>query len=128
VSIEAEMSDNIIPHPYRDLVGEAQHEHAVVNSPEGQSLLQAMCKAVNAYSEFLERNGLIYEFGLKPEDPDWPRMKAQALVVTVDYGKMNGIEVALKDGALDRVYGDGVNPDPEELGPPDIPHKRRSGD
>jgi hypothetical protein len=48
--------------------------------------------------------------------------------ITVDYGRGNGINIHLKDGALDRVYGNGVNPDPEGLGPPDIPHKRRSED
>jgi hypothetical protein len=55
-------------------------------------------------------------------------MKAQALVVTFDYGKYSGIEIWLKDGAIDRVYGTGVNPDPEGLGPPDIPHEQRSND
>jgi hypothetical protein len=55
-------------------------------------------------------------------------MKAQALMVTVDYGRMNGIDITLKDGALDRVYGNGVNPDPFGFGPTDIPHKRRSDD
>jgi hypothetical protein len=37
-------------------------------------------------------------------------------------------EITLKDGALDRVYGNGLNPDPFGLGPPDIPHKRRTDD
>ena len=61
-------------------------------------------------------------------DPDWPRMKAQALVITLDYGLCRGIEIQLKGGALDRVYGNGVNPDPAGFGPPDIPHKRRNDD
>jgi len=44
---------------------------------------------------------------------DFSRMKAQALVVTLDYGDGNGgVEIVLKDGALDRLFGDGVNPDP----------------
>ena len=55
-------------------------------------------------------------------------MKAQALVITLDYGRCTGIEIQLKDGALDRVYGNGVNPDPAGFGPPDIPHKRRNDD
>ena len=32
--------------------------------------------------------------------------------LTLDYGRCRGIEIRLKDGALDRVYGGGVNPDP----------------
>jgi hypothetical protein len=55
-------------------------------------------------------------------------MKAQALVITLDYGRWRGIEIQLKDGALDRVYGNGLNPDPVEFAPPDIPHKRRNDD
>ena len=34
-------------------------------------------------------------------------------------------DVTLKDGALDRVYGNGQNPDPDGRGPADIPHKPR---
>lgn len=122
------MSDDIVPHPHRDLMAEAQHEREVVDSSEGRALREAVCKAVDAYSQFLERRGLLWEFGVRPDDPDWPRMKAQALVVTVDYGKLNWIDLALKGGALDRVYGNGVNPDPEGLGPPDIPRKFRDDD
>jgi hypothetical protein len=35
------------------------------------------------------------------------------------------IDITLKDGALDRVYGNGTNPDPYGRGPPDIPHEPR---
>jgi hypothetical protein len=31
----------------------AKREHEIVNSPEGQALQEAICKAVQAYSEFL---------------------------------------------------------------------------
>ena len=122
------MSDNVVSHPHRDLVAEAKREREIADSAEGQVLQQAICKAVNAYSEFLEREGVIWEIGVDPADPDWPRMKAQALVITLDYGTCRGIEIQLKDGALDRVYGNGLNPDPAGLGPPDIPHKRRNDD
>ena len=111
------MSDNIVSHPHRDLMAEAKREREVADSAEGQVLQQAICKAVNAYSEFLD-----------PADPDWPRMKAQALVIILDYGKCRGIEIQLKDGALDRVYGNGVNPDPAGFGPHDIQHKHRNDD
>ena len=122
------MSDNVVSHPHRDLMAEAKREREVADSAEGQILQQAICKAVNAYSEFLEREGVIWQFGVDPADPNWPRMKAQALVITLDYGRCSGIEIQLKDGALDRAYGNGLNPDPAGFGPPDIPHKRRNED
>jgi hypothetical protein len=107
------MSDNIIPHARRGLAIEAKIERDLVNGPEAEALQDAIAKAVIAYSDFLERNGLIWEYGCDPTDPDFPRMKAQALVVTRDYGDANGgVEIVLKDGALDRLFGDGVNPDP----------------
>ena len=42
-------------------------------------------------------------------------MKVGALVVTKDYGREY---ITLKDGALDRVYGNGANPDPYGAGSP----------
>jgi hypothetical protein len=109
-------------------MAEAKREREVVDSPEAQGLQDAIFKAVAAYSDFLEHNGLLCEFGLVPGDPDYPRLKARALVITVDYGLMNGTQIDLKGGALDRVFGNGVNPDPHELGPPDIPHHKRRTD
>jgi hypothetical protein len=122
------MNDKVVPHPHRDLMAEAKHEREITDSPEAQALQDAIFTAVRAYSDFLDGHGLVWEFGVDPHDPDWPRLKAQALVITVDYGLANGIDIALKGGALDRVYGDGANPDPFGFGPPDIPHKRRSDD
>ena len=119
------MSDSIVSHPHRGLMAEAQHEREVVDSPEGQAQLDAVFKAVHAYSEFLDRHGVIWE----DDVGDWPRLKAQALVITVDYGRGAGdIVVGLKDGAINRVYGNGTNPDPRGLGPPDILHKHRDDD
>jgi hypothetical protein len=66
--------------------------------------------------------------GVDPDAPDLPRLKARALGITLDYGLANGIDIKLKDGALDRVYGNGENPDPFGFGPPDIPHKKRQDD
>ncbi len=57
------------------------------------------------------------------------RLKASALIVTINYGYDPGtIDIMLKNGAWDRVYGNGTNPDPEGRGLPDIPHKRRRDD
>jgi hypothetical protein len=80
---------------------------------------------VGAYSDFLDRHRLTWEND-KVEDstiPDGiPRLKASALVVTLYYGSLYGtIDITLKDGACDRVYGNGVNPDPFGSGPHDIP-------
>jgi len=118
------MSDSVASHPYRELMAEAQHEREVADSPEGAALQDAVAAAAGAYSDFLERNGVIWECSF-----DYPRQKARALVISRDYGKDYGTtDITLKDGPLDRVYGNGRNPDPEGRGPPDIPHKRRDGD
>jgi len=114
-------NESVVPHPYRLLMVEALREREVADSGEGQALEKAVFQAVDAYSQFLDRHGLIWEFGA---NEDIHRMKAQALVVTLNYGS-NEIEIAIKDGALDRVYGTGSNPDPNGLGPSDIPHKPR---
>lgn len=106
------MSDNVVQHPKRGLMTEAKIERELADSPEAQALQTAICLAVQAYADYLERHGILWEFGVDPEDPDWLRMKAQALVITMDFGEADGIDIALQGGALDRVYGDRVNPDP----------------
>jgi hypothetical protein len=108
---------NVVPHPHRDLMAEAEHERKVADSPEAQALQEEICKAVDAYWQFLEDRGVLGED---------ERLKATALVVTVDYAR--GIDIRVQNGALDRVYGNGTNPDPGGLGPPDIPHEMRPGD
>jgi hypothetical protein len=115
-------SDGVEGDPHHELMAEAHREREVFDSPEAQVLLDAIFDAVGAYSDFLELNDLIWEHGF-----DCSRMKASALVVTVNYAGVDtgAIEVVLKDGACDRIYGHGTNPDPEGLGPPDIPHKPR---
>jgi hypothetical protein len=117
------MSDNLVSHPYRELMAEAQREREIVDSPEGLALKEAIFTAVFAYSEFLEQRGLIFE-----SHDDYIRMKALKLVITHDYGRATGVAIVLKDGAIDRVYGNGANPCPFGLGPADILHKQRSDD
>jgi hypothetical protein len=125
MKVHAPKSD-VVSHPYRDLVAEAQHEREVADCPEAEALQIAICKAITAYSDFLEDRGVIWQDGVDPED--FPRLKAQALVVTFDYGEYDGVDIRLKDGALDRVYRNGVNPDPDGRGPRDIPRKGRPDD
>ena len=109
----------VILHPFNALMTEAQRELGIVESTECQALLGRVVEAVVAYSEFLERQGLIWE-----DRQDTDRLKAGALIITVDYGAGGDIDVRLKDGALDRVYGNGTNPDPWGAGPSDIPRSR----
>jgi hypothetical protein len=116
---------SVVPHPYRALMAEAQRERELADSPQGQALLDEVFKAVRAYSDFLDEHGLIWDEG---RPGSLGRLKASALVITVDYGGYQDIDVRLKDGALDRVYGSGTNPDPEGAGPADIPHKECGDD
>ena len=111
---------NIIKHPHHDLMTEAKREREAAESPEGQALLNSLMDAAQAYWDFLDRSDLIFEFNADDE----VRIKASALVVTVT---LDGtIDVTLKDGACDRVYGNGQNPDPWNAGPGDIPHQPRN--
>ena len=125
---------NIVKHPHHDLLAEANREREVSESPEAEALLDALMDAARAYWDFLERNHLIYEDdtnveyacrldGSAADVPVSPRVKATALVVTVTL--CGTTDVTLKDGALDRIYGNGQNPDPDGRGPADIPHKPR---
>jgi hypothetical protein len=110
---------NITKHPHSDLMAEAKREREVVDSPEGQTLLDALTDAARAYYDFLDRNALLDEVTADGK----LRIKASALVVTVT---LDGtIEVILKDGACDRVYANGEKPDPFNAGPGDIPHRLR---
>jgi hypothetical protein len=122
------MNDNALSNPYRELIAEAQREREVADSPEAGALKHAAYAAVFAYSDFLDRHGLIWEW---EDDPFWPgRLKASALVITLDYveGLGGEINIVLKDGAIDRVYSNGTNPDCDGRGPPDIPREQRNHD
>jgi hypothetical protein len=100
-------------------MAEQKREREAAKSTEGQALINALMDAAKAYWDFLDRNDLVCEFNADDEI----RIKASALVVTVT---LDGtIDITLKDGALDRVYGNGQNPDPWNAGPGDIPHQLR---
>lgn len=111
------MNDDVILHQYHPMA-EARREREIVDGPEGQALQEAIFKAVYAYSRFLDQHGLIWEFGVN--DDDLPRMKAHALVVTIDYENFNTADITLKGGALDRLCGSGSNPDQSGLELSDI--------
>src|SRR6516165_3309419 len=101
------MNDNVMPHPKRGLMIEANRERELADSPEADALQEAIFKAVEAYEQFLHHHNIIWEDSPNPGDP--PRLKATALVVTRDFGE-NYFDISLKDAAVDRVYGNGVNP------------------
>jgi hypothetical protein len=84
---------------------EAKIERAVIDSPEAERLKADIFRTMMAYVDFLRERNLLWD------DDDYPRMKASALVASYDFGR-DVVEIYLKDGALDRVYGDRVNPDP----------------
>jgi hypothetical protein len=124
------MTENVTEHPHSELLREAQHERSIVDSPVAETLQQAIFDAVKAYAEFLERQGLISDPWTDEhmgDEADFSRLKASALVVIYVYGINPGtIDIMLKDGAVDRVYGTGTNPDSDGRGPPDIPHEHRA--
>jgi hypothetical protein len=116
------MRDNVIPHPKRDLMIEAKFQREIADSREADVLHDAIVDTVYAYSDYLEQHGLIWEHD--PDDRDLPRLKATALVVTLEYGDGNNcVDITLKDSALDRVYGDGVDPDPDFDADPPLPSR-----
>jgi hypothetical protein len=107
---------------FRDLMREAEYERSITESPEADVLTDAICSTMSAYIRFLDRHGLVWETEPRDNPDRIPRMRASALVVTADFGEHYGsYEIVLKNGAVDRVYGSGHNPDPYGAGPPDIP-------
>jgi hypothetical protein len=61
---------------------------------------------MSAYYDYLDRHGLIY-------DAEHDLMRASALEISYDG---NSYEFNLKDGAVDRRYGDGVDSDLDDRG------------
>jgi hypothetical protein len=98
---------NVVKHPAAAIMTEVEAEHAVAETPEAQALQEAICKAISAYWDYLERRGLIY-------DDKRDLMRASALHIT--YDGWSGWEFVLKDGAIDRRYGKGEDPDPDYRG------------
>jgi hypothetical protein len=102
---------DVTSFPNRELLAEAAREREITNSPEAEALRERVFEAVQAYGDFLDNKGLFFD------DADYPRVKASTLVVTL--APYIGIDIRLRDGASDRVYGRGSNPDPDGRGPPD---------
>ena len=94
---------NVVDHPAAALMTEVDAEWAIVTTPEAEALQQAICDAVGAYYEYLDRRGLFY-------DADRDLVKGSGLYVIGDM--IGDIEIFLKDGPMDRRYGQGKDPDP----------------
>jgi hypothetical protein len=78
--------------PKFGLMTEARIERAVADSPEAWRLQKDIFNAVRAYVDFLEELGVIWG-----NDEPFPRLKAQALVVTYDFGDgRNAVDISLK--------------------------------
>jgi hypothetical protein len=105
----------VAAHPYREAMAEAKRELAIVNTPEAEAMLEAILTAVQRYTDYLDQSGLFYKDD--PEDPDdMPIEVSTALVVTSH--PCLGIDVILKNGPCQRVYGFGTDPDPDGRNPP----------
>jgi argininosuccinate synthase len=90
--------------PPGSLMAEVAAEERIIGTKEAQALQHNILTAVNAYYEYLNQNGLFF-------DHERELLRASALIVTCD---MNGeIKIVLKDGAIDRGYGTGGDPDPK---------------
>jgi hypothetical protein len=115
------MTDDVVSHPYRELMAEAQREREIVDTPEAQALQCAIAKAVSDYEGYLIEHDLLWD-DVNPLI-ETPRFKSTALIITSRFD--GACDIKLKDGAIDRVFADGVNPDPDGRGPRDIPRHRR---
>lgn len=94
---------NVVNHPACALMAEAEAERAIADTPEAEALQRAIFDAVRAYYKYLDRHGLFY-------DADRELVRASGLNVFCDM--CGNVETVLKDGPLDRCYGNGMDPDP----------------
>lgn len=94
----------IINHPRILAAG----ERAVARLPEAERLQIEIAKAMNAYADFLMQHDLVIV-----DDPDGDtRLVSAALVATLDFTSgNNACDIVLRDGPLERAYGDGKWPE-----------------
>ena|SRR6516225_5667088 len=97
---------NILNHPATALMVEVQAERAIAATAEAEVLVQAICKAISDYWEYLDQHGIIYDY-------ERDLMRASALHVTYNG---SDYDIVLKDGPIDRRYNGGEDPDVERRG------------
>lgn len=104
----------VIAHPYQAAMTEAERERAIADTPEAIGMVAAIMTAVRAYMDYLDKHDMFFQ-----DDPDYPDHDpvtvSEALVVTAH--PLFGIDISLKNGPLQRVYGLGVDPDPDGRNP-----------
>ena len=82
-------------------------ERTVARSPKAEHLQDAICTAMAAYANYLREHDLVVV-----EDPDsGARLVSTALIAKLDFTD-DSCEIVLRDGPIDRAYGDGTWPDP----------------
>lgn len=109
----------VVVHPYQEAMVEAKRELAIARAPEAEAMLEAILTAIQHYTDYLDREGLFYKYE-HPEDPDdMPIVVSEALVITSH--PCFGIDIILKNGPCQRVYGFGTDPDPDGRNPPAPP-------
>jgi hypothetical protein len=109
---------SVVDHPAKVLMAEVKVERDIADTPEAQALQEAIFTAVRAYYDYLDLNGLFY-------DAERELVRASALHVICDM--CGDVDIMLKDGPIDRRYGDGEDPDPfgTGLSPTRPPSKHR---
>jgi hypothetical protein len=107
--MSANLKDVVCKLADRDLLAKAELEREVVDSPQGQALQQAIYRAVSAYSNLLDRHGLIWEFGF---DSDF-EMNAEALLIAFDLSNAK-MKILLAEGPCDRFYPVKAHPEPAD--------------
>jgi hypothetical protein len=83
----------------------AGYERVVANTDEAKRLQTAVFDALQAYADYLDQHGLIWDTSHDDEEP--PTLKADCLVASIDFRSTDEAigpvyEIALKGGALDR--------------------------
>jgi hypothetical protein len=84
------------------------HERQVADLPEARRLIDAICKAMLAYRDFLDEHGMIWK-DLSNLDPTEDTCKAEKLIAEInfDYPDCGEVcDIRLIGGALDRAYSD----------------------
>jgi hypothetical protein len=81
---------------------ERGYERGIANTEEAQRLQRAVFDALQAYADYLDRHGLIWD--MPPDDE--PALKADCLVASIDFRSTDEAigpvyDIALKGGALD---------------------------
>jgi hypothetical protein len=96
-SLEAD----VIDHPLAELMRQIQAEDAAGDAPDGKVLMEELCRAADAYANYLESRGIFCS-------DDGKTFYASGLLI--DVVPCVGIDILITDGGRHRLYGDGKDP------------------